>query len=260
VLRYVTLEPGSAPPGRNRNAALKQVGAPFVAFTDDDCRPAPDWLERALAAARANPGAIIQGTTLPDPEEHVISRHAPWKATQTIRPPMPMAQTCNVVYPRDVLERLGGFDEKMSSGEDTELAERARGAGVPYEGAPEVLTWHAVHELGTVELLRWVWRWKDVPLLFKRHPRLRKEFPLYAFYSRAHVWLLVAVAGWLLGRRRPALTALALPYLVHRAPRYGSQPRARYRSLLELPVLFGADASEIAALAWGSVKHRSLFL
>src|SRR4051812_11116946 len=130
ALRQIEASPSGA--GHKRNRAWRAARASTIAFTDDDCRPATDWLERALAAGRATPGAILQGTTLPDPEEHTISRHAPWTASQAIRPPVPQAQTCNVVYPREVLERLGGFDETMLTAEDTELAERARAAGVPY--------------------------------------------------------------------------------------------------------------------------------
>src|SRR5688572_22134714 len=44
VLRHVTLAPGTAPPGRNRNAAWRLTEAPLVAFTDDDCRPPREWL------------------------------------------------------------------------------------------------------------------------------------------------------------------------------------------------------------------------
>ena len=39
---------------------------------------------------------------------------------------MPWAQTCNILYPRELLERIGGFldDPPLSMGEDTELALR----------------------------------------------------------------------------------------------------------------------------------------
>src|SRR3954454_9052027 len=69
VLRHVALEPGTAPPGRNRNAAWKLTEAPIIAFTDDDCRPPAEWLENALNAALRHPGAIVQGATMPDPDE-----------------------------------------------------------------------------------------------------------------------------------------------------------------------------------------------
>ena len=132
VLRHVTLAPGSAPPGRNRNAAWRMSQAPIVAFTDDDCRPPPDWLANALAAAQRHPGAIVQGSTMPDPDEGKIGRLATFHRTQSIWPPRPWAQACNIVYPREVLERVGGFPEDMYVGEDTALAEVARATGDEY--------------------------------------------------------------------------------------------------------------------------------
>ena len=102
----------SAPcgPAAQRNAAWRAATAPLVAFTDDDCRPPAEWLERALGRRRA-PGAIVQGATRPDPDEAGLLR-APHRADgerSTRR--RSQAQTCNIVYPRAVLERLGGFDE-----------------------------------------------------------------------------------------------------------------------------------------------------
>src|SRR6202040_3789959 len=67
TLRHVTLPPGSAPPGANRNAAWRIARGSVIAFTDDDCRPPADWLQNALSAARRSPGAIVQGATRKDP-------------------------------------------------------------------------------------------------------------------------------------------------------------------------------------------------
>ncbi len=260
VLRHVTLAPGSAPPGRNRNAALREVRAPLVAFTDDDCRPPREWLERCLAAAERHPGAIVQGSTRPDPEEQTILEHAPWVLTRTIQPPRPWAQACNIVYPREVVEACGGFPEDMYVGEDTALAERARESGVAYVGAPEVETWHAVEEASLPGMLRASWRWQGLPLLIKRHPRLRQEFPLWAFWRREHVWLPFAAAGWALARRSRLAGLLAVPYLVHAAPKHSSFPRGRLRSVAELPGRVAIDTAEFLALAWGSIRHRTPFL
>src|SRR4029077_16796994 len=68
-LQVLSFPPGTQLAGGKRNAAWRASGAPLVLFTDDDCRPSPDWLTQAVQAARAQPGAILQGRTLPDPDE-----------------------------------------------------------------------------------------------------------------------------------------------------------------------------------------------
>jgi hypothetical protein len=261
VLRHVTLAPGTALPGRNRNAAWRLTSAPLIAFTDDDCRPPADWLENALFAARRHPGAIVQGATRPDPDEAEIGRAAPHSHSQSIWPPTLRAECCNIVYPREVLERCGGFPEDMLVGEDTALAQTATAMGVEFVGAPEVVTRHAIDEVSLTRLVRGAWRWQGLPLLMRRHPATRSLFPLGLFWKRSHVWAAPAVAGVVLMRRSRLATLLTVPYLVHALPdRHGTHPRARFRALAELPGRIALDASEMLALAWGSIKHRTFFL
>lgn len=261
VLRSVAHRPGPVPPGRKRNAAWRQARAPLVVFTDDDCRPPAEWLANALAAAGRHPGAIVQGATRPDPEERNIALFAPHVNTQSIRPPRPWAQACNIIYPVDVLERLGGFPEDMYVGEDTVLAERALAAGISYVGAVEVVTNHAVDEAPALVHALDAWRWRGLPLLLARHPRLRREFPVYVFWKREHIWLLVALYGAVPRRRTRLWPVLTLPYLAHATPtKYGSRPRSRLRALVDLPGVAIIHAAEIASLTWGSIRHRTLFL
>ncbi len=260
VLRHVTLPPDTAPPGRNRNAALRLTRAPVVAFTDDDCRPPPGWLEAALAAAREHPGAVIQGMTLPDPDEWRVKEHAPHFHTQHVIPPQPWAQACNIVYPRELIDAAGGFPEDMFVGEDTALAERARAAGAPLVGDRSLLTYHAVEEATLGAELRRAGRWSGLPLLLRRHPRLYGEFPLWLFFKRSHVWLPVFALGWVNLRRSRSALVLMVPYLVHRTPAHGTEPRGRLRSLLELPGRIAIDCAEMAAMVRGSLRHRRPFL
>ena len=61
--------------------------------------------------------------------------------------------------------------------------------------------------------------------------------------------------------KRSRLAALlTIPYLLHATPNYGHHPRARMRALLEVPGRYAIDVAEMAALAWGSIKHRTPFL
>ena len=243
-------------PAAKRNAGWRAASAALVAFTDDDCRPPPDWLERALAAAQARPGAIVQGATRPDPDEAALVR-APHHRTVSIDPPTVEAQTCNIVYPRAVLDRLGGFEEGLGTigGEDLDLAERAKRAGAPLVAAPEVLTFHAVDVIGLRGRLRVAWRWRDLPAVARRHPSLRRAATLGVFWKPRHAWLTLALAG--IATRRPLL---ALPWARAALPSYGPGARGRLRAVSELPGQAAVDAVELAALVRGSVRHRTLFL
>jgi glycosyltransferase involved in cell wall biosynthesis len=255
-------EPGVPTAPKLRNAGWRATTAPRVVFTDDDCRAPADWLANVVAAAEAHPGAVVQGMTLPDPEEEP-NTHGAWPHTQRIVPPVPWAQTCNILYPRELLERLGGFldDPPLSMGEDTELALRAQDAGAPYVGARSALIWHAVEDLSIPRGLRSLPRWGDVALLMKLHPRVREDFPMWGFWKRTHVWLPVAVAGAPPPRRSPAWLTLALPWAAHTAPAYGEgNPRGRLRAASELPLRALIDASEMVACARGAIRHRTFFL
>jgi GT2 family glycosyltransferase len=262
VLRHITFEPGPGPAVK-RNAAWRATSAPAVAFTDDDCRPPADWVERALEAARANPGAIVQGTTRPDPDEAFLMHASPWSRSQEVDPPTPWAQTCNVVYERALLERLGGFDERLpvASAEDTDLALRARQGGAEVVAAPALLNYHAVEAVSLWKRLRSVWRWQHLAHLVKHHPEIRGELTLRLFWKRSHALLLLALAGAVLAPLMSPLALLAIvPWALAAAPRYGLGPRGLARSLSELPGRAALDAVEIAALARGSLRYRTLFL
>src|SRR3954447_16123165 len=141
VLRHRRLPAGAGRPAVQRNVAWREGRAPVVLFTDDDCRPPADWLERAAAAVRAHPGAVVQGAVRPDPAEAHLLAAAPHARSLLVDPPGPWAQTANIAYPRALLERMGGFDEGFDSGEDTDLAWRAIEAGARYVGAPDALTY-----------------------------------------------------------------------------------------------------------------------
>lgn len=255
-VRHLELPP-EAGPAALRNAAWRATSAPWVLFTDDDCRPPADWVRRAVEAVGRHPGAIVQGATRPDPDELGVFHHAPHARSQEIEPPHVMAQTCNIAYPRALLERVGGFDERFTQavGEDTDLALRARAAGAPFVAAPEVLTHHAV-DWGLRRRVRGSWRWQHMALLVREHPELRRELPLGGWaWSPRHARLLLAAAG--LALRRPWL---AVPWLLGAPRTYGNHPRALARTAAELPGQALVDAVETAALLRGSLRYRTLLL
>jgi hypothetical protein len=174
------------------------------------------------------------------------------------------AQTCNIAYPRELLERLGGFDEALpvASGEDTDLAARARAGGAPFAAAPEAVTYHAVELLSPRRRLESTWRWQHLAGVVKRHPELREAFTARVFWKPTHALALAAAGGAALAaaRRNPVPLAVALPWAVAALPQYGRSPRGRARAVAELPGRALTEAVEIAALARGSLRYRTLCL
>jgi hypothetical protein len=259
VLRHLRLAPGTGLPGRQRNTGWRAARAPLIAFTDDDCRPDEAWLERIVSAAREAPGAVVQGRVRPDPFETAILA-APHARTIEVDPPGPFAQTCNVLYPRAVLERVGGFEESLHAGEDTDLAARAEDSGAPLVGAPGALVFHAVESSTLVGAVRRSVRWQDLAYVVKRHPRFRERLELGVFWRRSHALLLLWAAGTLVTRRPLPAAAAGVPYAAHLLRRRGRHKRGIARAALEAPGRVVIDAAEIVTLARGSIRHRTLFL
>lgn len=262
MLRHVRLAAGTGFPARQRNVGWRAARAPLVAFTDDDCRPAPEWLERLVEVADANPGAIVQGATRPDPYESEIMRFASRPRSMDVDPPGTDAQTCNILYPREALEAANGFDESITTpaGEDVDLAARVRKAGADQLGAPEAVVYHAVDTFSIPGMLRFNRRWETLPRVYKRHPELRRQLYYGLFWKRRHAWLPPALAGALLHRREPLLALLAAPYVLYALPHRGSHPAGRIRAAVELGGRAVVDASEMWAMIRGSVRARTLML
>jgi GT2 family glycosyltransferase len=262
VLRHLSFQPGPGPAAK-RNAAWRIARAETILFTDDDCRPPRDWLAGALAAVERHPGAIVQGTTRVDPDELAVKHHAPHARSQEVTPPTVFAQTCNIAYPRALLEQTGGFDEvlPLAAGEDTDLAIRAQALGAELVAAPEVLTYHAVEAVTLPARLRETWRWQHLAYIVRRHPQLREQMPLRLFWKPSHAYLIPALAGLWLARRHPRLAALLVaPWALVARPSYGSSPRGLARAASELPARMAVDVVETAAMVRGSVRHRTPML
>ncbi len=248
----VQRHPESRGPAAARNTGWRAARHPVIAFTDDDCEPAPGWL--AALRDAASPDAVVQGRVVPHPEER--DKLGPFARTLVVEGAGPWFQTANIRYPRALLERLGGFDEGYPhpAGEDTDLGWRAYEAGVPIAYAPDAVVWHAVHPLGVRGSVKGAARWASAVRVVRRHPGIRAHLPHRIFWKRSHERLLLAAAGIALARPTRGLALLfVLPYLVLRT---AGGPRA----WPAVPGHLAVDAAEVAAMVRGSVKARTVLL
>jgi GT2 family glycosyltransferase len=262
-LREVPIAYGTGGPALQRNRAWRAGSGELVAFIDDDCRPSPQWLEELVRAARASPGAIVEGATRPDPEEEHLLVY-PHSRSLEVHPPGPWAQTANILYPRSLLERVGGFDEEAftTAGEDTDLMLRATAAGARHVGASEALVWHAVDRGSVLGRLRSLPRWANVVLVARRHPRIRAQMAHRFFWKSSHEGFLLLLLGVALAvrTRRPWGLALALPWWRIRGRPYGLAPRAIAASARDSGGRLVVDGAEVAVMVRGSLRHRTLVL
>jgi glycosyltransferase involved in cell wall biosynthesis len=239
-------------PAVARNEGWRAAEGQIVAFTDDDCEPTPRWLERLVGAARERPGNVLQGPTEPIARER--AQVGLYTRTIVNRTLGPWYQTCNVAYPRELLERLGGFDEGYPSptAEDTDLAWRAIEAGAPVSFVHGALVHHAVNHLGPAGLLRVARRWGDAVWVFRRHPSLRGQLHRGLFWKPSHAKVLLAIAGLSLARRFPPALILLLPYYREARGRLNELGGSRR----DVPYLFVHDLLETAGVARGAVRYR----
>jgi glycosyltransferase involved in cell wall biosynthesis len=252
-LRVVRRDAPSGPGGA-RNAGWPLATAPIVAFTDDDCEPEPGWVTGLLDAAEPGAEELIQGPTVPNPDDaHLAGPHS---RTLEVRQLGPWFPCSNVAYPKRVLERLDGFDSSLIRGEDTDLAWRAIKSGAQPRWAEKAVVRHAVMNIGPVGKLRLAAAWAPAVRVIALHPNLRSELVGGVFWKKSHALLVLALLGLALARTwRPAIL-LAVPFVRYLRATVLSQGAG-----LEWMAYQGMhDLTEVAAMVRGSVSARTLLL
>jgi GT2 family glycosyltransferase len=139
----------NAGPAAARNHAAQHANGKYLAFTDDDCKPATDWLKALEACFATAPDQIVGGQTknaLPDnpystTSQNIISMgYAHYNA---VPDQARFFASNNMVVPADRFRELGGFDESFTTSEDRELCDRWLHQGYRMTYAPEVVIYHA---------------------------------------------------------------------------------------------------------------------
>jgi glycosyltransferase involved in cell wall biosynthesis len=246
-------------PAAARNRGWHDARAPFVVFTDDDCVPVEGWLAALYAAWEGDENRFVQGSVAPNPAE--ADREGPFTRTLRVDRLGPFFQTANVAYPRELLERVAGFDEitfSIPGGEDADLAHRCIEAGATPVFVAHAATLHAVHVLGPVAKLKVAWRWHETVRLYARHPAMRKTLTYGVFWKKTHYLLVRALIGLLLPRRLAPLRfwffAPLAPYYWQRSGTEGHGARWAAGYFLIY------DAVELAGIARGAIRYRTLVL
>jgi len=246
-------------PAAGRNLAWRAARAPIVAFTDDDCVPAPTWLESGLAALNGDTRVVVGRTAPPaDQLDRATGAFARVLSVDGVR----FFETCNIFYRRADLFASGGFDEefRQPAGEDTDLALRILDNRAQAVFAPDALVHHDVRPGKLASSLREATRWTDIPLVLRRHPAARgRLLHRWIFWKPSHPPAILAAVGLMAGLRWPPALVLVLPWLRHRLSVAPAAPGPR-RRVAALPGALAIDLVEVGVMLRGSIRHHTIVL
>jgi GT2 family glycosyltransferase len=148
-------------PGAARNCGAAHATGEFLAFTDDDCAPAPDWLHALARKFREHPDVMIGGQTVNDMPENTFTTASQLLVSYLYdyynnEPHNAQFITSNnMAVSKKLFEEIGGFDRNYcrAAAEDRDLCDRWVHRGYRIIYSPDALIRHG-HSLS----LRTFWR------------------------------------------------------------------------------------------------------
>ena len=202
----------NAGPSAARNAAAAVRGGRFLAFTDDDVRPKPDWLRRLAEHFLQHPDCLVGGrvcNALTDNPYSTTSQLIMDSAYSFYNQDPNDARfiaSCNMAMPAVSFLDIGGFDAAFRiASEDRDLCDRWRHRGYRMRYASEAVVLHA-HRLSLGSFWRQHFRygrgaWRFHRARSRRGGRLTREL-------RTHARFLSVVRAKIPARRRFVIIGL----------------------------------------------------
>ncbi len=140
-IQVISQEPLGLSAGRNNS--LNVAKGEWVAITDIDCRPRPDWIERMFTSSEgvdAVTGRVIFDTGSTS-VSRLRSRSIAWKYSSRARHATLANGPCSM-FKRENLISLGGFDPTWYHAEDMEVSMKIIQSGGEIRYEPEAVVDH----------------------------------------------------------------------------------------------------------------------
>jgi glycosyltransferase involved in cell wall biosynthesis len=148
-LNMTLLKQLHAGPAGARNTGAERAKGEFLAFTDDDCTPAPDWLQKLAEHFTEVPVRAIGGRILNALSKNLYSTtsqiivdvaYAHYNANPN---PARFFASNNLTVPAGPFHAIGGFDTTFKTAEDREFCDRWQRHDLQMTYVPEALVYHS---------------------------------------------------------------------------------------------------------------------
>jgi O-antigen biosynthesis protein len=206
-----------------RNTGLEAATGEIIAYTDDDARPDPHWLQYMVRRFREDDAAGVGGPNLVPPSDGAVAdcvSNSPGGPIHVLLSDREAEHIpgCNMAFRRSVLLEVGGFDPEFRvAGDDVDLCWRLQERKLTVGFSPAAIVWHHRRRSVRAYLRQQRGYGRAEALLERKWPHK---------YNRARH---IAWGGRLYGKGVPPVPAGARRWRVY----YGSQGTGLFQSLYQ---------------------------
>lgn len=205
---------GKAGPAAARNEGAKVAKGKILLFTDSDCVPNPDWVEKMTESLEKPGVAGVKGAYITG-QKSIVARFSQLEFEERYKM-LEKAESIDMIdthaggYHKDIFMKMGGFDSSfpVANNEDTELSYRMSNSGYKMIFNPDAIVSHLRHsdtvaKYAKMKFWRGYWRvivYKKIPNKMLKDTYTPKTLKLqilslFAFAGSMFLTLLIPTLG-----------------------------------------------------------------
>lgn len=167
-------------PSQARNLGAKAAKGDFLVFIDDDCIPQKDWLKENIKALKNSSIGAVGGKVVGGSNKY-FARALDFSnftfVQNTKQKEMPLC-AASFGMRKDIFKNIGGFNEEMLIGEDTDLSMRLKSKGFKTIYNPNIKVLHMHKRENFKDLIKYQFNNGKIKGLV-----IEKKYPLGFWFS-----------------------------------------------------------------------------
>jgi len=199
------IQTGVHSPPVKYNRILPEVKSEVIGFVDGDANVSEKWLELVIEPLKNPETAGASGVILTANKNKLVSRLIGYELQdryERMSHEIKRVATMHVVYKKEILEKIGGFNETSKTGYDSDIGYRINDAGYKIINVPEATVYHNHRETLAAFFKQQYEYGKFGLVMFLKMPKIAKGDEVTSFWMILQPFLyllsLVIVLGWIL--------------------------------------------------------------